>query len=407
MSSDPAVVELHDVGKRFRRGPNAPATLKDLAVSRGRRRGRNSGFWALRGVTHALQRGRSVGLIGQNGAGKSTLLRLMGGIGRPDEGKVVVRGRIGALLELGKEFHPELTGRENAVLSAVVAGMTRRQARAVLPEIAAFAELEAFLDNPLRTYSTGMQARLAFASAVHIEPEVLLVDEVLAVGDLMFQRRCIDRMHAFKAAGVTLVLVSHDLGLVRQLCDEAIWLRRGAIAAAGPTDDVLRTYAQTMSLETESVTPSGPDIATEAGTTLRFGTNRFGSQAARIERVRILDGFGRTVSDVVSGGELRVEMRVSIDAEVGRCRLAVKVRRHDEVLCLDTSTPVDPPGATSVLTIARLDLAPGRYAVDVGIFSSDWEQTHDLHVGAYPIVVGGGAEHVALLAPPASWSTRS
>jgi lipopolysaccharide transport system ATP-binding protein len=403
MISERGAVDVQDVGKRFRYGPETPSTLKELALSGRRRRSRSAGFWALRHVSHRVDPGRTVGLIGRNGSGKSTLLRLIGGIGRPDEGRVVIGGRVGALLELGKEFHPELTGRENAMLSAVVAGMSRRDARRILPSVVDFAELGPFIDNPLRTYSTGMQARLAFATAVHIQPDVLLVDEVLAVGDLAFQQRCVERLSRFRAEGVTIIVVSHDMRLIRELCDEVVWLRRGERAASGPPDDVVRTYVETMSSETRAMTPTGPDVPVEGGGVLRLGENRFGSQAARVAHVAIFDGLGEPSREVTVGSPLRIELVTEVPPSIERCRLVVKVRRHDDVLCVDSSTDVAPPGRRHRVVLGRLDLAPGDYVVDVGLFSPDWEHTHDLHVGVYQLRVTGESVGDALLAPPVSW----
>jgi len=404
MTSERGLVDVVDVGKRFRYGPEAATTLKELAVRpRRRTRGRED-FWALRNVTHRVEPGRTVGLVGRNGSGKSTLLRLIGGIGRPDEGRVLVGGRVGALLDLGKEFHPELTGRENAVLSAVVAGMTRAEARRVLPDVVDFAELGPFIDNPLRTYSSGMQARLAFATAVNVHPDVLLVDEVFAVGDLAFQQRCFERLAEFRGLGVTTLVVSHDMRLVRSLCDEVMWLRRGRLAAAGAPDEVVRTYVETTSSETEAITPTGPDELGHGGAVLRLGTNRFGSLAARVSGVIIRDEQGQPTDEVRSGAEVCVELTTSISPPVERCLVVVKVRRHDDVLCVDTSTDVAAPGRGHRVHIARLDVAPGDYVIDVGLFSPDWEDTYDLHLGAYRLRVSGERGDGALMAPPVGWS---
>ena len=183
-----------------------------------------------------------VGVIGPNGAGKSTLLRLIGGVGRPDEGRVKTRGQIGALLDLGAGFHPDLTGRENVFVSGVIGGLTRREVVERFDAIVAFSELEEFIDCPLRTYSSGMQMRLAFAVAVHVEPEVLLIDEVLSVGDLSFQTKSFERITYFKAKGCTIIFVSHNHKAVRELCDEALWLNCGRLMARGPAGLVVDQY---------------------------------------------------------------------------------------------------------------------------------------------------------------------
>jgi lipopolysaccharide transport system ATP-binding protein len=182
--------------------------------------------------------------MGFNGAGKSTLLRLVAGVGSPTTGRVEVQGRLGAILELGVGFNPELTGRENIFISGVCSGLTRREVAERFDAIVAFSELEAFLDYPLRTYSTGMHVRLAFAVATHIEPEVLLIDEVLAVGDLAFQRKCMNRMKAFKQSGCTGLIVSHGPQVVLELCDDAIWLDHGRVVAYGPAREVVMQYVE-------------------------------------------------------------------------------------------------------------------------------------------------------------------
>jgi lipopolysaccharide transport system ATP-binding protein len=239
---DDAIV-VQGLSKQFRRyHHDRPWTLQE-AFLRGLRRMRPvERFSALCDVSFSVAPGRMLGVVGQNGAGKSTLLRLIGGIGRPDAGRVKIRGRIGALLDLGAGFHPDLTGRENVLIGGVINGLTLREVTERFDAIVAFSELREFIDNPLRTYSSGMWMRLAFAVAVHVEPEILLIDEVLAVGDLAFQRKCIERITQFKAKGCTIVLVSHDVGLIRGFCDEALWLREGRLVAHGAADEVVSQY---------------------------------------------------------------------------------------------------------------------------------------------------------------------
>jgi lipopolysaccharide transport system ATP-binding protein len=242
----PAAIEVRGVSRAYRRYSADRAWTWQEAIVRGLRRAPAETFWALREVSFSIAPGRMVGVVGHNGAGKSTLLRLVGGVGRPDAGQITVRGRIGALLDLGAGFHAELTGRENAYIGGVISGLTRAEVAARFEAIVRFAELEDFIDSPLRTYSSGMIMRLAFAVAAHIEPEVLLIDEVLAVGDLAFQEKCLERIRAFKAGGCTILLVSHDAGQVADLCDEALWLRGGRLAAHGPAAAVAGEYISAM-----------------------------------------------------------------------------------------------------------------------------------------------------------------
>ena len=236
-------IDVQNLSKQFRRYHiDRPWTLQE-ALQRGLRGVRPAQyFWALRDVSFTVSPGRVVGVIGPNGAGKSTLLRLIGGVGRPDKGTVKLHGRIGALLDLGAGFHPELTGRENVWVSAIISGLTRQEMLQKFDSIVSFSELNEFIDYPLHTYSTGMQMRLAFAIAVHVEPEVLMIDEVLSVGDQSFQRKCLERIARFKANGCTIILVSHDIDVIRDLCDEALFLRAGRLIAHGPADAVTDQY---------------------------------------------------------------------------------------------------------------------------------------------------------------------
>ncbi len=199
-------------------------------------------FAALDGIDLTVRRGESVGIIGPNGSGKSTTLRVMSGIAPPTSGTVTVNGRVSALLELGSGFHPQITGRENAILNAVLLGLTLNEARAILPEVIAFSELGDFIDQPMRTYSSGMFFRLGFAVAVHVDPEILLIDEVLAVGDAEFQKKCMDHIHGLRAKGVTLVLVTHDMLSLPKFCDRGILIEHGKVTDEGSPQQVVHNY---------------------------------------------------------------------------------------------------------------------------------------------------------------------
>jgi len=400
-------ITLRSVGKHYgRAGADRPQTLKETTL-RGFKTGRKERFWAVQDVSLDVTAGRTVGIIGPNGAGKSTLLRLIAGVERPDSGTVEVQGRIGALLELGASFHLELTGVENIMLSSVVAGLTRREARARLPDIVEFAQLEDFINSPLRTYSTGMVMRLAFSIASHVEPDVLVVDEALSVGDLSFQQRCIERMYAFRAAGITIMFVSHDPARIRELCDEVVWLRGGRVAAAGPPMEVTARYVQSQAEAARRLTPRDvPDAFTPAGVKLEAHRNRFGSLEAQIGAVRILNAWNEPCSTMESGSPVRLEMDVAIPDNAAPAIASATVRRADELICLDTYSEVraQPQGGRVTLHIERLDLAAGEYVFDVGLYSGDWTRTYDYHFGAYPFSVTGRAAGAGMMAPPLSWS---
>jgi lipopolysaccharide transport system ATP-binding protein len=240
-------VLVSNVGKAFRRyHTHRPGTIQQ-AVAQGLEGMRHvEKFWGLRGVTFRVEPGQAVGIIGANGSGKSTLLRLIGRVGRPDEGRIEVTGRVGALLDLGAGFHPDLNGWENAILGGIINGLTRKQVLDRLDAIVEFAEVGQAMENPTRTFSSGMQMRLAFSIAVHTEPDVLLIDEVLSVGDLAFQHKCLRRINDIKASGCSILLVSHEPKTIEDFCDEAIWLSEGRLIAQGQASQVMGQYAEHM-----------------------------------------------------------------------------------------------------------------------------------------------------------------
>lgn len=233
-------IRVDDVSKLFRLYRNRPGSMKELVTKR--RVKRFEEFWALRDVSLAIEPGHVHGLIGHNGCGKSTLLRLMAGIHAPTKGSVSTEGRVSALLELGAGFHPELTGRENVFLNASILGLSRRQTSAMFDRIVDFSGLSPFIDSPVKHYSSGMYVRLGFSVAVHVEPQILLVDEVIAVGDEEFQRRCLDHLASLKSDGVTIVFVTHAMGIVQNLCDSVTWIDHGRIREQGDPQDVVSGY---------------------------------------------------------------------------------------------------------------------------------------------------------------------
>ncbi|MEM0982260.1 MAG: polysaccharide ABC transporter ATP-binding protein, partial [Cyanobacteria bacterium P01_H01_bin.58] len=295
---------VDNLGKCFSRyHAEKPLTLMEAMLAGWRRIQPTDHFWALRGVSFEVAGGEMLGVIGHNGAGKSTLLQLLGNITYPNEGRVKLRGRVGALLDLGAGFHGDLTGRENVFVTAIVAGLPRREVARRFDQIVEFAELAAFIDNPVRTYSSGMMMRLAFSVAVHADPDVLLVDEFLSVGDLSFQAKCLDRIHVMKAQGCAIVLVSHDVSQVERLCDRALWLKHGTVMAYGEPRVVAGQYTMAMRAQTQQRTPNTPEKLTRSGTLLRVNENRFGSQEVAITDVRLFPS-----SHLTSGASLRIEI---------------------------------------------------------------------------------------------------
>ncbi len=247
--AQPPVLVLNNVSKRFRL-QSGPLELKTALLHPGqlflRRRHKRSGFYAVRDVSFEVQKGEFFSIVGANGSGKSTLLRLMAGLSRPTSGSIVSTGRISTLLELGSGFHPQVTGRDNAIVNGLIVGMTRDQIEALLPSIIAFAGLQEFIDQPMRTYSSGMYVRLGFAIAAHMDPEILLVDEVLAVGDQHFQDKCYAHIASLQERGVTVVMVSHDLAAVERFSTRAALMEGGRIVAMGHPPDIVHSHLERL-----------------------------------------------------------------------------------------------------------------------------------------------------------------
>ncbi|MCB0190915.1 MAG: ABC transporter ATP-binding protein [Anaerolineae bacterium] len=408
--SDTIIVD--QVSKEYRiYHAHRPTTLQEAILQGLRRIKPVEKFKALDSVSFAIKSGQMVGVIGANGAGKSSLLRLIGGVGRPDKGKVKVRGRIGALLDLGAGFHSDLTGRENTYINGIISGLTRREVEDQFDSIVAFAELEGFIDNPLRTYSTGMRMRLAFAIAVHIDPDILLIDEVLAVGDMAFQEKCLKRIAQFKEQGCTILFVSHDINKVRDLCDEVIWLQNGRIKAQGTSDSVVQQYTDAMSSETKQRTPKEMPVAvTSGGTELRVHENRFGSMEMKIMSVRLLDSLDQPVAQLTSGAPLSIEIVYHAPKIIESPIFSVLISRDDGLVCYDTNTATADLAMTSVqgqgqmtLQIERLDLNSGHYWVDIGIYEKNWAYAYDHHWHVYPLQVHAPLDEKGVVCPPSQW----
>ena len=297
MSEKTTVIRLRDVSKRF--VIRKDKSLKERLVNFGRSRRHRDDFWALRDVSFEVAAGSTVGLIGPNGSGKSTLLKAIGGIIQPTTGVVERRGRLAALLELGAGFHPDLTGRENVYLNASILGLSRRQTEAYFDAIVDFSGIERFIDTQVKFYSSGMYVRLAFAVAVHVDPDILLVDEVLAVGDEPFQRKCMDRIRAFQRDGRTIVLVSHALDQVAELCDQAIVLEEGKIVLDGSPREALRTLRADYEVARQEAQERAPETLP--------------SSHARVVSVEVLDRAGAP-RDVIQPRD-DVVLAITVEAE--------------------------------------------------------------------------------------------
>lgn len=381
------VIDVEGLSKRYTlRHEQTHDTLRDQLTHGARalwRRARAGGgppegrgsetFWALRDVNFQVREGDRLGIVGRNGAGKSTLLKVLSRITEPTSGRVRMRGRVASLLEVGTGFHPELTGRENISLNGAILGMRRGEIRRRFDEIVAFSEIERFLDTPVKRYSSGMYVRLAFAVAAHLEPEVLIVDEVLAVGDLEFQKKCLGKMEAVGREGRTVIFVSHNLAAISQLCSTGLLLSGGQVEVAGPVGQVVSAYLSRMG-------------AVGASADLASGPPRPGTQAARFEWAEVQGADGVSRRDFSLGEDVAIRFRVNFTPRFTerQVRLSVVVRAADGTRVCDLND-VDShfdlrdfgPHETITVTLRDLRFYPDTYYVGLWAGSDYADETHD------------------------------
>ena len=350
--------EVHDVTKRYRIGGNWGGTVRD-AVSL-RRSGDPRWFWALNGVSFAADEGEVVGIVGRNGAGKTTVLKILARITEPTAGVARMRGRVGSLLEVGTGFHPELTGRDNVFLNGAILGLKRSQIRERFDDIVEFAGVERFIDTPVKRYSSGMYLRLAFAVAAHVEPDIVAVDEVLAVGDAEFQRRCLGKMSEFAREGRTVFFVSHDLGAIAQMCERAIWLDGGRVRYDGPAARSIELYLAERSREVPQAEFARDD-----------------SKEVQLLAVALTDEHGAQVDAPVRDRPFAIRVRFLVRRDVGGVDVGVTLMTRNGTRVLeeswsDRSRGVAPAEGTGIWDVSMLVppvLAANDYAVGVSIAS--------------------------------------
>jgi ABC-type polysaccharide/polyol phosphate transport system ATPase subunit len=421
----PLAVEARDVAKVYRRflHKNQFRTLKSALLTGSLLSDLTPGetFTALDGVSFEVPAGTTFGVIGENGSGKSTLLKLMAGITRPTRGTLEVRGRISALIELGAGFHPEISGRENVVINGIMLGLTRRQVEERFDDIVAFAELERFIDAPVKTYSSGMYARLGFAVAIHVDPEVLLIDEVLAVGDEGFTRKCLDKIGEFRRRGKTIVLVTHSLGLVEKMCDDVLWLRKGRRADQGDPKRVVDAYLTYVAGGEEALlahehgkapTDAPPEAPEAPGEDVGHGyrEGRWGSREVEITEVRLLDDRDRPRHVYTPGESLTVALSVRAEEAVEDFVFGIGLFTTDGVNVYGTNTHLEEfraeriQGAGEVrLALQDLRLVEGTYLLDVAAHRKDGTP-YDYHRGLYSFRIKSRIKDVGVYRPVHRWT---
>ena len=434
MTKDPAVV-ADGVSKRYRRWGRTRAfgTLKSAFLGRSLAEALapSETVDALSDVSFAVARGETFGVIGANGSGKSTLLKLVAGIFKPTAGRLAVNGKVSALIELGAGFHPEISGRENVVINGVMLGLTRREIERKLPAIVEFSGLADFMDQPVKTYSSGMYVRLGFAVAVHVDPDILVVDEVLAVGDEAFSRRCLDTIGEFRARGRTIFFVSHALGLVEELCDRVLYLEQGRVKGIGEAREMLAAYrldvaagegerlaAEHVKVQEElrDATPAPPpppaptDEAPGPATPDAERPRRWGDRSAEITAVRLLGAEGVERYSFRSGESVTIEIEASPSRPLSDFVFGLGVFTPEDVCVHGSNTEIDgltperfdAPGTVRI-TLPHCDLGAGTYLLDVAIHSRRGTP-YDYWRGACRFHVESPTQDAGLWRPEKNWT---
>ncbi len=390
-----------------------PRSFQELLINTLQRRTAPADtFWVLKNVSFTVEPGETLGIIGPNGAGKSTILKLIARILEPTAGEIHVNGRVGALLELGAGFHPDLTGRENVFMNGVILGLSRQEIRRKFEAIVSFAELERFIDVPVKYYSSGMYVRLGFAIAVHTEPEILLIDEVLAVGDAAFQQKCLEQIELMYRQGTTILLVSHSPEAIRTMCRRALWLNNAGISVIGEADKVIGAYLTHVQQRVDQVRAEGAQRAIVATLTDESG-QRWGSHEAEIIEVRFCNAWGEPQDVFISGEPFRAVIRYVAHAPIRTPTFGVAIynARGDNLTgpnsadCGYEIEMIQGPGEISYIVDA-LPLQPGVYTFTAAIYDRNSVHPFDHHHRAYAFTVAQASQvrrMEGLLAIPCRW----
>jgi lipopolysaccharide transport system ATP-binding protein len=411
-------IEIQDVWKSYNiQSKQRPSTVKSALFNQFNYWANREKYWALQGVSLAVPQGKTVGLIGANGAGKSTLLRIISGLTRPTRGKMIRRGRLGTLLELGAGFNEEFTGRENVITGSIIAGLTRKEAEARLPEVIAFSELEDFIDSPVRTYSKGMFVRLAFATEINLDPDILLVDEVLAVGDMAFQKKCLAYLEQIRQQGKTIIVVSHAMDQIENVADEVIWLEQGKVRMQGETNEVIQKYRNRVYENTKRIMEQREQVlagATTANDSLfspaPADKKPTGTQEIEIISVQILNEAGQAVDSIISGEGMILEINYFVHTPVDEPIFMVTVVNDKDIRCfeLDTASEGIPLGQLNETGCIRLffnalPLQRGSYFISTGIHQQNWEYSYDYRHKTLEFTVEGATTGTGILFPLHRW----
>ena len=368
-------------------------------------------FWALRDISFEVPKGKTFGIIGSNGSGKSTLLKIIAGLQRPCRGKVKVEGRLSALIELGAGFHPEFTGRENIFINGIILGLTRREIYRKFDEIVQFAELEEFIDNPVKTYSSGMYMRLAFAIAVSVDPDIFLIDEILSVGDASFQHKCNAKINRFRSEGKTIIMVTHDLGAIEKYCDEAIWLEAGSFRGKGNVREIVDAYLEYVAQKERLASGNflGPGVNGNGPVSGKENLRRWGSREVEITAVELSNGDGEPCSLYKTGDKMKIEITYMVHRPIRDPVFGVGIFRNDGAYCYGTNTYIEGIEVENLtgkgkvqIHFDRIDLTGGIYLLDVAVHAKDGTP-YDYQSPSCSFEVQSNIRDVGIYRPPHRW----
>ncbi|MFZ4668653.1 MAG: ABC transporter ATP-binding protein [Microthrixaceae bacterium] len=383
-----SAISVDGVSKKFRLQTDQAHSVKELVTRRDRRAGHDS-FWALRDVSLEIEQGSMFALVGHNGSGKSTLLRCIANIYRPTTGTVRVDGRISTLLELGAGFHPDLTGRENVYMNATILGMSKKQIDASFDDIVEFAGVQEFIDSPVKIYSSGMYVRLGFSVAVHVDPEILIIDEVIAVGDAEFQRKCFDYLYDLRRKGVTIVVVTHSTGTVEAMCDGAAWLDHGELQLVGTGPEVAAAYLGRVN-EAERE-------ARDAAQTAVVSTGGVAAEDVVVSGVEFLDADGRASGTAIHREPCTIRISYEAARPVSNPVFGIALHSGSGVHLTGTNTKIDDIDTGKIdgsghvdFVIESLPLTPGDYELTVAINDEFVQHVFDRHDRAWRLAVREG-----------------
>lgn len=403
MEKNEIAIDVQNITKQFKVYLDKGDQLKERLLFR--KRSRHEIRQVLKGISFQVKRGEAVGLIGHNGCGKSTTLKLLTRIMYPDSGTITMNGRVSSLIELGAGFHPDMSGRENIYTNASIFGLSKKEIDRRLQDIIAFSELEEFIDNPVRTYSSGMYMRLAFSVAINVDADILLIDEILAVGDANFQAKCFNKLKEIKANGTTIVIVSHSLGQIEQICDRSIWIHEGRIKAEGSPKETDLAYLDFMSRKAQIRSRKELSEEKDPGSAGR----RWGNGKAHIESVRAFDAQGKAQKVFRTGESITFRMDYSVKETVEDAVFGIGIFASGGLQCYGTNTRIDQlenfslrADGTAEIVLDAAELLPGEYTVDLAIETGDGIPV-DYYRGAYKIEMVSAQGDVGIVRIPHSW----